>query len=92
MMKKNIEVYEDIEEKGSYLVYGSKNMADAVKALSLEYSESVGKINIEQSKYVASYKCLDCESYWTSDDVCGECGEYRLSKRAKWCWYFQKNY
>lgn len=32
-------------------------------------------------------KCLDCESYWTGDDVCGECGQMRLSKRGHWAWY-----
>jgi hypothetical protein len=38
---------------------------------------------------VIMYPCLDCKSSWVSDDVCGECGEYRLSKRGKAVWYLE---
>ncbi len=36
---------------------------------------------IDDMELTTSYKCLDCGSFWISDDVCGECGEFRLSKR-----------
>lgn len=44
---------------------------------------------IDELKQVWMRPCLDCQSAWVSDDVCGECGEPRLSKRGYFVWYLE---
>lgn len=41
---------------------------------------------IDDLKEVVMRPCLDCNSSWVSDDVCGDCGEHRLSKRSYKAW------
>lgn len=87
---KHKEVFEDIEQEGNFLVYGARGVMEAILFLEREYPETRKVFAASDGREVATYKCLDCGSYWISDDVCGECGEYRLSKRAKYCFYFEK--
>jgi DNA-directed RNA polymerase subunit RPC12/RpoP len=87
-MRKNIEVFEDMEEKGHYLVYGTRGVMEAMIALEFEYPETKGIFKPKDARECTSYKCLDCGSHWISDDVCGECGEYRLSKKGRELFYF----
>jgi len=42
---------------------------------------------IDELQEVIMRPCIDCRSAWTGDDVCGECGEHRLSKRGYYAWY-----
>jgi ribosomal protein L32 len=85
---KRIKVFEDIENRGYYIVEGANSPEEALKYLALEYPETKDIFKAEQGKSVRMYKCLDCESYWISEDVCGECGEYRLSKKSRQAYYF----
>lgn len=43
----------------------------------------------EDLKEVTMRPCKDCGSSWTGDDICGECGEDRLSKRSYRAWYLE---
>lgn len=89
-MKKQIEVFRDVENSGSFLVYNAKDKKEALLTLEFEYPEVKGEFKIKDIKDTFSYKCLDCLSYWISEDVCGECGEDRLSKKAIQVFYFIK--
>jgi hypothetical protein len=86
-MKKKTSIFTDLENPDCFIASGQKNKAEVLKDLFGDYPETVGNYTEDSIKHAIMYKCLDCESYWISDDVCGDCGEYRLSKRAIPCWY-----
>lgn len=81
MKKKIINVFEDVENLGNWYITYTKDKEKAWKQAIFDYPEITKQFTIDDMEEVIMYKCLDCESYWVSDDVCGECGEYRLSKR-----------
>lgn len=80
---KRIELFKDCEQELSYFVGGAKNNEEALKYFEIEYPEMKGVFLLPEIQEVSMYKCLDCGSYWVSDDVCGECGEFRLSRKGK---------
>jgi len=87
-----IEVFPDRENQGGFLVFGSnEDMYEAMKAIGEYDEEYKDYFAAEDCTFSTCYECLDCGSYWISDDVCGECGEYRLSKRGRECWYITKD-
>lgn len=86
---KRIKVFRDIEMHGNFFVEGAKNNEEAMKYLEFEYPETKGQFLLKDVQEVTMHKCLDCESYWVSDDVCGECGEMRLSNRCKYAYSFE---
>lgn len=86
-MRKGAESFEDSENRGNYFVWGVKGPMEALMVLGIHYPETKDKFKPKDAKEAYLRKCLDCDSYWVSEDVCGECGEYRLSKREKFCYY-----
>lgn len=88
MKKKKIEVYPNVEDRDEFFVEGATGENSALMYLELEYPEVKGKFKPRNAKLVFMSKCLDCESFWTNEDVCGECGEYRLSKRQHPAYFF----
>ncbi len=73
--------YESWEDAGSYLISYFSSKEDAWHCVIGEFPEIMEDYEIDDMELTTSYKCLDCGSFWISDDVCGECGEFRLSKR-----------
>lgn len=86
-MTKGAVSFEDCENKGNYFVLGVKGPMEALMLLGIHYPETKDKFKPKDAKEAYLRKCLDCESYWMSEDMCGDCGEYRLSKREKSCYY-----
>lgn len=74
---------------GNFFVEGAHDNAEAIKYLEIEYPETKGVFLQKDVQEVTMHECLDCRSYWVSDDVCGECGEMRLSKRCKYAYSFE---
>lgn len=90
-MKKQISVYPNVENKNEYFVEGATGENSALMYLESEYPEVKGKFTPKNARIVFMSVCLDCKSNWINDDVCGECGEYRLSKRQKQAYFFTKS-
>ncbi len=90
-MKRKIEVYPNVENKDEYFVEGAKGEVSALMYLEIEYPEVKGRFKPKDAHMVFMSKCLDCETYWTNEDVCGDCGESRLSKRAKPAYFFYQH-
>lgn len=44
---------------------------------------------IDNLQQVEMRKCLDCGSFWSDSNECGECGEQRMSKRFHLAWYLE---
>lgn len=92
MKKIEIGVLKDRENPNSFFVEGieENNGLTALAELEKEYPEIKGFFNVQDGEFVPMQDCLDCGSGWvTSDDeICGECGEYRLSKKKRWVWWF----
>jgi len=92
MGKQKIRAYEDIENRGSYIVEGALGPCEALMHLEIEYPEVKGKFTPKMSRDILMRKCLDCDSYWFDEDgICGECGEMRLSKRERGAYWFHKD-
>lgn len=91
-MKKKISIYPNVEDKNEYFVEGVSGECEALMILESEYPEIKGKFKPKNARVVYLSKCLDCESYWINEDVCGDCGEYRLSKRQHEAYYFSKRH
>lgn len=89
-MRKGADSFEDCENKGSYFVWGVKGPLEALMVLSIHWPETKDMFTPKDVHDGFLRKCLDCDSMWMSEDVCGECGEYRLSKREKPCYYVSK--
>lgn len=89
-MKNKIKIYPNVEDRREIFVEGATGENSALMYLESEYPELKGKFTPKDGKIVFLSICLDCESYWINDDVCGECGEYRLSKRQKQAYFFTK--
>lgn len=90
-MRKQTRAYEDIENRGSYIVENAMGPCEALIKLEIDYPEVKGKFTPKMAKEISMRKCLDCESYWFDEDgVCGECGELRLSKRETPAYWFHK--
>lgn len=91
MKKKEIRAYEDIENSGAYIVENAKGEVSALIHLEIEYPETKGKFVPKDGKFVHMRACLDCASIWVDDEgICGECGEYRLSKKVTPAYWFIK--
>lgn len=89
-MAKKIEVFRDMEDSDSYFVYGTEDAGTARVYLEIEYPETKNIFSLINAKEVRMSKCLDCGSWWTGDNTCGECGEFRLSRRGRYYWQFSK--
>jgi hypothetical protein len=90
-MKKKLEIYRDCEDSDSYFVEGVDGEVSALMQIEINYPEAKGVFKPKDGRLVLMSKCLDCESWWINeDDLCGECGEPRLSKRAHHAYYFTK--
>lgn len=74
------EVFESSEMQGDYYIQFAKDKNEAWEVAIAEYPQILENYKKEDLQIDTMYRCLDCQSYWISDDVCGECGEYRLSK------------
>lgn len=90
MKKKEISVYPNVEDRKEYFVEGATGENSALMYLESEYPEIKGRFTPKDARLVHMSICLDCNSYWINDDVCGECGEYRLSKRYHEAYFFRK--
>lgn len=93
-MKKTKEAFLSLDSRSDILVYGCKTESEASEEAKQEYPEL---FDADEDMHftitdTVSYKCLDCLSRWISDDVCGECGEYRLSKRAEQVYFIETHY
>lgn len=88
-MKKKPEASEDVEISGNYYALYCKNREEAWRVVIEDYPEAVQSYTIDSFEEVIMYKCLDCNSMWVSDDVCGECGEFRLSKKQIPAYYLE---
>lgn len=89
--KKETQVFEDCENPGSYLISYFKNREDAWKCALKEYPEIAIKYTIDDMQLTHTNKCLDCLSSWIGDDLCGECGEPRLSRINVPTYYLHKD-
>lgn len=88
MTKKQPVSYPDVEGNGYFAENCTRE--EAWELILGELPDSEDKDfdrTIDELQQVAMHKCLDCGSYWTGDDVCGECGEARLSRRFHYAWY-----
>lgn len=91
-MKKQTRVYEDIENRGCYVVENALGPVEALMKLEIEYPEIKGKFIPKMAREISMRKCLDCESFWSDEDgICGECSEMRLSKREIPAYWICKN-
>lgn len=92
-MNAKIEVFEDKENRGSYFIQGATGELSALALLEREYPEIKGLFLPKHARSVFLSKCLDCESFWINEDeICGDCGEMRLSKRQKHAYYFNGDF
>jgi len=82
MKKKKVEVVEDMENEGDYLISYFSDKQNAWEGAIKEFPEIEEVYTIEDMVLTNMYKCLDCGSFWISESECGECGELRLSKIA----------
>lgn len=89
-MNKEISVYPNVEDRKEIFVEGATGENSALMYLEVDYPELKGKFKPKDARVVFLSRCLDCNSYWINDDVCGECGEYRLSKKQKSTYFFTK--
>ena len=91
---KTISVYPDYETAGTFFIEGVKDAVEALAELEKEMEDYKGVWRSEDAKLVNLHRCIDCEMEWTHDGdyVCGECGEYRLSKKYKEVYLFEKKY
>lgn len=92
---KGIDIFPDYEMRGSFFVEGAQGPVEALLHLEnylvLDGPEYKGIFKPKDARLCEMSKCLDCDSWWVTDDsVCGECGEYRLSKKYKEVYWFNK--
>lgn len=89
---KKIITYRDVEDNDAYFAEEASGEVSALIAIETDYPEAKGVFKPKDGRLVLMSKCLDCESWWVNEDgCCGECGEQRLSKRAKQAYYFCKS-
>jgi len=89
MKKKMPSAYRCIENTG-YFAENCKTKEEAWELIQGEMPDSEDDdfpYTIANLEEVEFRPCLDCHSAWTGDDVCGDCGEARLSKRGYLAWY-----
>lgn len=89
-MRKGADSFEDVENRGSYFVWGVKGPMEAMCVLDIHYPETQGTFTVKDVREAFLRRCLDCDFWWWSDDICEECGEDRLSKREKAAYYISK--
>jgi len=91
LKSKGMCAFQDYENKGSYFVEGATGETSALLFLEVEYPECAGEFKPKDARLVEMAMCLDCHSWWVGDDqLCGECGEDRLSKKYKDVYWFMK--
>ena len=94
-MKKNIDIYPNTDQPDELLVQGKCTAQEALDLAKKEYPVEATLYTIKNVQPIKMQKCLDdgylnvtvAEGCCISDDVCGECGEYRLSKRLIDGWW-----
>lgn len=86
-MKKEIEIFPNWEMEDELIIVGKCTAEDALELAKKEYPETSSIYEVDCVHPVEMHRCLDCGSLWISDDVCGECGEPRLSKRILTGWH-----
>lgn len=74
-------IFRDMENQNTWFILGCQGREEARKVVLKEFPDQLFN-NHNRLVEVQMRKCLDCGSYWVSDDICGECGEDRLSKRV----------
>ena len=84
--------YRCIENTG-YFAENCKTKEEAWELIQCEAPDAEDDdfpYTIADLQQVEMRPCLDCGTAWATDDnVCGECGEPRLSKRGYLAWYLE---
>lgn len=81
---KHLVCYQEYDRTGWY-VEGASNLKEAAEYLNNKYlDEDQGVYKESDGRIARLHKCLDCDMAWehSGDYMCGECGEYRLSKNT----------
>lgn len=95
MPVKIIDIFPNTDQPNELIVNGKCTAQEALNLAIKEYPEEATLYTIENVHPVKMQKCLDdgflnvtiAENVCISDDVCSECGEYRLSKRLIEGWW-----
>lgn len=91
-MKKKQPVAFQCSENTGYFAENCATREEAFDLIRAEHPDGEDadfSFTAEDLKEVKMRQCIDCHSAWTGDDVCGECGESRLSKRFYYAWYLE---